>query len=106
MSSQDNGGCIINISATLYFKGDQFQAHAGSAKAAIGKYHVLNLKIMCGLIDALTRHLAVEWGPLNIRVNSVLPGPIEGTEGFRKLGRKVQCHVVELKIIFDFSKVA
>ncbi|XP_062913602.1 peroxisomal 2,4-dienoyl-CoA reductase [(3E)-enoyl-CoA-producing] isoform X2 [Mobula hypostoma] len=35
---------------------------------------------------AMTRHLAVEWGPDNIRVNSLAPGPIAGTEGFRKLG--------------------
>ncbi len=47
------------------------QVHAGSAKAAI---------------DAMTRHLAVEWGPNNIRVNCIAPGPIEGTVGMRKLG--------------------
>lgn len=34
--SQKTGGVIINISATLYYKGDMLQAHAGSAKAAIG----------------------------------------------------------------------
>ena len=37
-------------------------------------------------LDALTRHLAVEWGDLNIRINGIAPGPIEGTEGMRKLG--------------------
>ena len=47
------------------------QAHVGSAKAAI---------------DAMSRHLAVEWGPNGVRVNCVAPGPIEGTEGLRKLG--------------------
>lgn len=36
--------------------------------------------------DAMTRHLAVEWGPNRIRVNSLAPGPISGTEGFRRLG--------------------
>lgn len=40
---------------------------------------------MC--LDALTKHLAVEWGPENIRVNCIAPGPIEGTEGLRKLGQ-------------------
>lgn len=35
----------------------------------------------------MTRHLAVEWGPNNIRVNSLAPGPITGTEGFRRLGK-------------------
>ncbi|KAB1251929.1 Peroxisomal 2; 4-dienoyl-CoA reductase [Camelus dromedarius] len=36
--------------------------------------------------DAMTRHLAVEWGPQNIRVNSLAPGLISGTEGFQRLG--------------------
>lgn len=35
----------------------------------------------------MTRHLAVEWGPQNIRVNSLAPGPISGTEGLRRLGK-------------------
>lgn len=34
----------------------------------------------------MTRHLAVEWGPQNIRVNSLAPGAISGTEGLRRLG--------------------
>lgn len=67
---RDHGGSILNITATLGMTGTPQQAHAGSAKAAI---------------DALTRHLANEWGP-NIRVNSLAPGPIEDTEGYRKLG--------------------
>lgn len=68
-----SGGVIINISATLYYNGKVLQTHAGAAKAAI---------------DAMTRHLAVEWGPQNIRINSIAPGPIEGTEGMSKLGGK------------------
>lgn len=46
------------------------QSHAGSAKAAI---------------DNLTKALAVELGPRNIRVNGIAPGSIEGTEGLDKL---------------------
>ncbi len=64
------GGSIINISATLQYLGTPLQIHAASAKAGI---------------DALTRNLAVEWGPAGIRVNAVAPGPIDGTEGMSRL---------------------
>lgn len=37
--------------------------------------------------DAMTKHLAVEWGPNRVRVNAVAPGPVSGTEGFRRLGK-------------------
>uniref|UniRef100_C1FXY0 Peroxisomal 2,4-dienoyl-CoA reductase [(3E)-enoyl-CoA-producing] n=1 Tax=Dasypus novemcinctus TaxID=9361 RepID=C1FXY0_DASNO len=67
---RDHGGVIVNITATLSHRGQMLQVHAGSAKAAV---------------DAMTRHLAVEWGPQNIRVNSLAPGAIGGTEGFRRL---------------------
>lgn len=30
--------------------------------------------------------LATEWGPHGIRVAGIVPGPIEGTEGFARLG--------------------
>ncbi|KAI5946602.1 Peroxisomal 2,4-dienoyl-CoA reductase [Manis javanica] len=53
------------------YRGQVLQVHTGSAKAAM---------------DAMTRHLAVEWGPQNIGVNSLAPGPISGTEGFQWLG--------------------
>ncbi|CAK6964171.1 peroxisomal 2%2C4-dienoyl-CoA reductase isoform X1 [Scomber japonicus] [Scomber scombrus] len=68
---KDHGGNIVNISATLGYKGQALQVHAGSAKAAN---------------DAMTKHLAVEWGPSGVRVNTVAPGPISGTEGYRRLG--------------------
>lgn len=68
---KDQGGSIVNISATLGYRGQALQVHAGSAKAAN---------------DAMTRHLAVEWGPSGVRVNTVAPGPISGTEGYRRLG--------------------
>ena len=68
MRAQENGGRIVNISMTLHYRGWPQMAHATAAKAGI---------------DALTRTLAVEWAPHNIRVNAVAPGPIP-TEGVRK----------------------
>jgi peroxisomal 2,4-dienoyl-CoA reductase len=64
------GGAVLNISATLPYLGTVGQAHASAAKAGV---------------DALTRTLAVEWGPHGIRVNGIAPGPIEGTEGVKRL---------------------
>ena len=33
----------------------------------------------------ITRTLAIEWGPEGVRVNSIVPGPIDDTEGIRRL---------------------
>ena len=41
---QDHGGVIVNISATLHYRGSILQAHAASAKAAIGR---LLINIYC-----------------------------------------------------------
>jgi len=65
-----HGGSVVNISATLPYLGTMGQAHASAAKAGI---------------DSLTRTLAVEWGSYGIRVNGIAPGPIEGTEGVKRL---------------------
>jgi 2,4-dienoyl-CoA reductase [(3E)-enoyl-CoA-producing], peroxisomal len=67
---KEHGGQILNISATLHYGGTPGQAHVAAAKAAV---------------DALTRTLAVEWGPQGIRVNAIAPGPIADTEGARRL---------------------
>lgn len=34
----------------------------------------------------MTKTLAVEWGPYNVRVNGIYPGAIAGTEGYERLG--------------------
>lgn len=65
-----NGGQILNISATLHYLGTPMQIHVSAAKAGV---------------DAITRNLAVEWGRYGIRVNGIAPGPIEDTEGMKRL---------------------
>jgi len=67
---KEHSGQILNISATLHYLGTPMQLHVSAAKAGI---------------DALTRNLAVEWGRYGIRVNAIAPGPIEDTEGMKRL---------------------
>lgn len=43
------------------------------------------LLVLC--VDALTKHMANEWGPQNIRVVGLSPGPIKDTVGYEKLGK-------------------
>src|SRR5215208_5437752 len=64
------GGSVLNISATLPYLGTVAQSHAAAAKAGV---------------DSLTKVLACEWGPYRIRVNGIAPGPVEGTEGVKRL---------------------
>jgi peroxisomal 2,4-dienoyl-CoA reductase len=67
---KEHGGSILNLSATLHYGGTPGQLHVAAAKAAV---------------DALTKTLAVEWGPQGIRSNAIAPGPIGDTEGARRL---------------------
>jgi NAD(P)-dependent dehydrogenase (short-subunit alcohol dehydrogenase family) len=64
------GASVISISASQAFVPTPYQAHVCAAKSGV---------------DMLTRVLAMEWGGDGIRVNSIVPGPIEGTEGMRRL---------------------
>lgn len=69
-------GCsVINISAPQAFLAMELQAHVCAAKAGV---------------DMLTRVLAMEWGGAGVRVNSICPGPIGGTEGMRRLAPNAQ----------------
>jgi NAD(P)-dependent dehydrogenase (short-subunit alcohol dehydrogenase family) len=64
-------GSIIFISAGMAHMPYAFQLHVGAAKAGI---------------DRMMQNLALEWGQHGIRVNSIVPGPIAGTEGIKRLG--------------------
>ncbi len=65
------GAAILNISAPQAFLPMPMQSHVCAAKAGV---------------DMITKSLAIEWGHDGIRVNSITPGPIEDTEGMRRLG--------------------
>ena len=67
---QETRGNLIFISAGQAFEPYYAQAHCGAAKAGV---------------DNLMRNLALEWGRYGIRSNSIAPGPIEGTEGMKRL---------------------
>ncbi|WNC93438.1 SDR family oxidoreductase [Paraburkholderia sp. FT54] len=67
---KETQGVIIYISAGMAYMPHAFQVHVGAAKAGI---------------DMLMRNLALEWGRYGIRTNSIVPGPIEGTEGMKRL---------------------
>lgn len=69
-SLRQSSGQILNISATLHYLATPMQIHVSAAKAGV---------------DAITRNLAVEWGREGIRVNGIAPGPIEDTEGMKRL---------------------
>lgn len=64
------GAAIINISAPQAFTPMPLQSHVCAAKAGV---------------DMITRTLAIEWGPEGVRVNSIVPGPIDDTEGMKRL---------------------
>jgi NAD(P)-dependent dehydrogenase (short-subunit alcohol dehydrogenase family) len=64
------GAVVINVSAPQAFLPMALQSHVCAAKAGV---------------DMMTRVLAIEWGRDGIRINSVVPGAIEGTEGMERL---------------------
>jgi NAD(P)-dependent dehydrogenase (short-subunit alcohol dehydrogenase family) len=64
------GASILCISATLAWLPTPFQSHVCAAKAGV---------------DAFARTLALEWGGMGIRVNIIAPGPVDDTEGMKRL---------------------
>jgi NAD(P)-dependent dehydrogenase (short-subunit alcohol dehydrogenase family) len=67
---KETKGTLLYISAGMSYMPHAFQVHVGAAKAGI---------------DMMMKNLALEWGRHGIRVNSIVPGPIEGTEGMKRL---------------------
>ncbi len=64
------GASVVSISAPQAWIPMEFQMHVCAAKAGV---------------DMITRVAAMEWGAAGVRINSVSPGPIENTEGMRRL---------------------
>ena len=67
---RETSGTLLFISAGMAYMPHAYQVHAGAAKAGI---------------DMMMKNLALEWGRYGIRANSIVPGPIEGTEGMERL---------------------
>jgi NAD(P)-dependent dehydrogenase (short-subunit alcohol dehydrogenase family) len=64
------GATVISISATHAFVPIAWQSHVCAAKAGI---------------DIFSKTLAIEWGSAGVRVNVIAPGPVDDTEGMRRL---------------------
>lgn len=67
---KETRGTILYISAGMAYMPHAFQVHVGAAKAGI---------------DMMMKNIALEWGRYGIRANSIVPGPIEETEGLKRL---------------------
>jgi NAD(P)-dependent dehydrogenase (short-subunit alcohol dehydrogenase family) len=67
---KETKGSIIFVSAGMALMPHAYQVHVGAAKTGI---------------DMMMKNLAIEWGRYGIRTNSIVPGPIEGTEGMKRL---------------------
>jgi NAD(P)-dependent dehydrogenase (short-subunit alcohol dehydrogenase family) len=67
---KETRGTILFISAGMAYLPHAFQLHVGAAKAGI---------------ESMMKNLALEWGHYGIRSCSIVPGPIAGTEGMKRL---------------------
>src|SRR5437868_6894053 len=70
MIARRRGGSIVNILANYVWTGSAGTVHSAAAKAGV---------------MSMTRTLAVEWAPHNVRVNAVAPGPIESPGAAQQL---------------------
>jgi len=75
------GAVLVSISANHAHQPFALQAHVCAAKAGV---------------ELLTQTLALEWGPDGVRAVCIVPGPIDDTEGMRRLApteaaRRVVC---------------
>lgn len=91
---RDRGGpgCIVSILAP-YLRGMYGVAHTVAARAGVAH---------------LVRAVAVEWAPLGIRVNGVLPGPIatSGLDVYPPLARRALARSNPLQALGDVQDVA
>lgn len=91
------GAAVINITAPQSTIPMRYQSHACAAKAGV---------------DQLTRVLALEWGTDGIRINAISPGPIDGTEGVKRLmaqsdaEREQATHMVPLRRLGTLEDIA
>eukprot|EP00547_Thalassionema_nitzschioides_P009081 CAMPEP_0194225590 /NCGR_PEP_ID=MMETSP0156-20130528/39958_1 /TAXON_ID=33649 /ORGANISM="Thalassionema nitzschioides, Strain L26-B" /LENGTH=273 /DNA_ID=CAMNT_0038957601 /DNA_START=41 /DNA_END=865 /DNA_ORIENTATION=- len=69
MKRLNDGGVIINVSSIHGEKSNEYMGAYAASKAAL---------------DSLTRTMAIEFAPHNIRVNAIAPGvvPVERTESY------------------------
>lgn len=72
---RETRGNVLFVSGGQSFVPFAYQAHVGAAKAGI---------------DNLMQNLALEWGRFGIRCNSIVPGPVKGTEGMKRLGGEAE----------------
>jgi NAD(P)-dependent dehydrogenase (short-subunit alcohol dehydrogenase family) len=77
------GASLLAISSGQALRPIWGQVHASASKAAI---------------ESLVRTLALEWGPAGIRVNSLCPGPVAGTEGVSRLISAQQQELIAARI--------
>jgi len=71
------GASVIAISATHAFRPIPLQAHVCAGKAGV---------------DILIKTLAIEWGSAGVRLNVIAPGPVDDTEGMRRLAPTREIH--------------